>query len=121
MRYHPHTPDDVRRALVKTLASCAAVTLRDHGGVYWVPAPFADTLRRLQIAVAGIGAGMGTVRAEVRLLAVVPRVRERGRESQFANITRVGTYHSIDVSHLNVVKASLRSIEWNIMKSTSIS
>jgi hypothetical protein len=51
-----HTPDDVRRALVKTLATCAAVTLRDHGGVYWVPAPFADTLRRLQIAVAGIGA-----------------------------------------------------------------
>jgi hypothetical protein len=51
-----HTPDDIRRALVKTLASCAAVTLRDHGGVYWVPAPFAATLRRLQVAVAGIGA-----------------------------------------------------------------
>ncbi|GEJ56632.1 hypothetical protein AMYX_13730 [Anaeromyxobacter diazotrophicus] len=51
-----HTPDDVRRALVKTLAACAAVTLREHGGVYWVPAPFAETLRRLQIAVAGIGA-----------------------------------------------------------------
>lgn len=51
-----HTPDDVRRALVKTLASCAAVTLREHGGVYWVPAPFAATLRRLQVAVAGIGA-----------------------------------------------------------------
>ena len=51
-----HTPDDVRRALVKTLAACAAVTLREHGGVYWVPAPFADTLRRLQIAVASIGA-----------------------------------------------------------------
>ncbi|BDG08650.1 DUF6744 family protein [Anaeromyxobacter paludicola] len=50
-----HTADDVRRALVKTLASCAAVTLRDHGGVYWVPAPFAETLRRLQVAVAGIG------------------------------------------------------------------
>ena len=51
-----HTSDDVRRALVKTLATCAAVTLREHGGVYWVPAPFADTLRRLQIAVASIGA-----------------------------------------------------------------
>ncbi len=51
-----HTPDDVRRALVKTLASCAAVTLREHGGVYWVPAPFAGTLRHLQVAVAGIGA-----------------------------------------------------------------
>lgn len=51
-----HTSDDIRRALVKTLSSCAAVTLRDFGGVYWVPAPYADTLRRLQAAVAGIGA-----------------------------------------------------------------
>jgi hypothetical protein len=51
-----HTSDDIRRALVKTLNSCAAVTLRDFGGVYWVPAPYADTLRRLQAAVAGIGA-----------------------------------------------------------------
>ena len=40
---------------MKTLAGCAAVTLREHGGVYWVPAPFADTLRQLQLAVAGIG------------------------------------------------------------------
>lgn len=51
-----HTPDDVRRAIVKTLGSCAAVTLRDHGGVYWVPAPYAETLRRLERAVGGIGA-----------------------------------------------------------------
>jgi hypothetical protein len=50
-----HTPDDIRRALVRTLSSCAAVTLRDHGGVYWVPTPYAETLRRLQRAVAGIG------------------------------------------------------------------
>jgi hypothetical protein len=51
-----HTSDDIRRALVKTLTSCAAVTLRDFGGVYFVPAPYADTLRRLQAAVAAIGA-----------------------------------------------------------------
>jgi uncharacterized protein DUF6744 len=51
-----HTADDVRRALVKTLTSCAAVTLRDHGGVYWVPAPYAETLRRLRDAVSNIGA-----------------------------------------------------------------
>ena len=51
-----HTSDDIRRALVKTLGSCAAVTLREYGGVYWVPAPYAETLRRLQTAVAGIGA-----------------------------------------------------------------
>ena len=50
-----HTVDDIRRALVKTLASCAAITLREHGGVYWVPAPYAETLRRLQTAVSNIG------------------------------------------------------------------
>ncbi len=50
-----HTPDDVRRAMMKTLDGCAAVTLRDHGGVYWVPAPYAETVRRLQGAIERIG------------------------------------------------------------------
>jgi hypothetical protein len=50
-----HTPDDVRRAMMKALDACAAVTLRDHGGVYWCPAPFAETVRRLQTAVEKIG------------------------------------------------------------------
>lgn len=50
-----HTVDDIRRTLVKTLDTCAAVTLRDHGGVYWVPAPFTETLHRLQGAVSQIG------------------------------------------------------------------
>lgn len=50
-----HTPDDVRRAMMKTLDACAAVTLRDHGGVYWVPAPYAELVRRLQRAVEKIG------------------------------------------------------------------
>ena len=50
-----HTPDDVRRAMMKTLDGCAAVTLRDHGGVYWVPAPYAETIRRLQGAIEKIG------------------------------------------------------------------
>jgi hypothetical protein len=50
-----HTPDDVRRAMMKTLDACAAVTLRDHGGVYWVPAPHAETVRRLQSAIEKIG------------------------------------------------------------------
>ena len=49
------TPDDVRRALVKALHSFAAVTLREGGGVYWVPAPFAEKLRRLQSAIEKIG------------------------------------------------------------------
>jgi hypothetical protein len=50
-----HPADDVRRAMMKALDSCAAVTLRDHGGVYWVPAPYAETVRRLQGAVEKIG------------------------------------------------------------------
>ncbi len=50
-----HTPDDIRRAMMKVLDSCAAVTLRDHGGVYWIPAPYAETVRRLQGAVEKIG------------------------------------------------------------------
>lgn len=52
---HTHLVDDVRRALVRLLDTCAAVTLRDHGGVYWVPAQFSDTVHRLQGAVSRIG------------------------------------------------------------------
>lgn len=52
---HTHTPDDVRRAMLKTLDSCAAVTLREHGGIYWVPAPYAETVRKLQLAIERIG------------------------------------------------------------------
>lgn len=50
-----HTPDDVRRSMQKVLDSCAAVTLRAHGGVVWVPSPHAQTVRRLQSAVEKIG------------------------------------------------------------------
>lgn len=50
-----HTADDVRRTVVRTLHSFAAVTLRDVGGVYWVPAPYADHVRRLQAAIEQIG------------------------------------------------------------------
>ncbi len=50
-----HTPDDVRRAIVKTLHSFAAVTLREGGGVYWVASPYADNLRHLQAAIERIG------------------------------------------------------------------
>jgi hypothetical protein len=47
--------DDVRRAIVKALGTWAAVTLRDGGGVYWVPSVYAAELRRLQSAVEQIG------------------------------------------------------------------
>jgi hypothetical protein len=50
-----HSPDDVRRAMMKALDGCAAVTLRDHGGVYWVPSLYAETVRRLQGAIEKIG------------------------------------------------------------------
>jgi hypothetical protein len=50
-----HTADDIRRAMMKALDACAAVTLRDHGGVYWVPVPYAETVRRLQGAIEKIG------------------------------------------------------------------
>lgn len=53
---HSHTADDVRRAVLRVLERCAAVTLREHGGVYWVPQPFAAELRRLQRAIEQVGA-----------------------------------------------------------------
>ncbi len=50
-----HTADDVRRGLVKALGTWAAVTLREGGGVYFVPSPFAENVRRLQTAIERIG------------------------------------------------------------------
>lgn len=50
-----HTADDVRRALVKTLHTLSAVTLREGGGVYWVPRTHADTVRKLEQAVGQLG------------------------------------------------------------------
>lgn len=50
-----HTADDVRRGLVKALGSWGAVTLREGGGIYFVPSPYADNVRRLQSAIERIG------------------------------------------------------------------
>ncbi len=50
-----HVPDDVRRSLVRSLETYAAVTLRPSGGIYWVPAPHAKQLRSLQSAIQRIG------------------------------------------------------------------
>lgn len=50
-----HTPDDVRRAMMNVLASCATISLRDHGGVYWVPSPHAHLVRQLQAAIENVG------------------------------------------------------------------
>ncbi len=51
-----HTADELRRLLVRTLTKAfAAITLRDGGGVYWVPRAFAAELRRLEQAVGQFG------------------------------------------------------------------
>jgi hypothetical protein len=50
-----HTADDVRRTITRTLASFSAVTLRESGGVYWVPQPFARELRQLQKCIQQFG------------------------------------------------------------------
>ena len=50
-----HTVDEIRRAVLRSLQSFAAVTLREGGGVYWVPFLFSAQLRRLQAAIAQIG------------------------------------------------------------------
>lgn len=50
-----HTADDVRRTITRTLQFFSAVLLRENGGVWWVPAPHAESLRRLQAAIESIG------------------------------------------------------------------
>jgi hypothetical protein len=50
-----HTADDVRRTITRTLASFSAVTLRESGGVYWVPSPFSGLLRKLQACIQQFG------------------------------------------------------------------
>jgi len=52
---HTHTADDVRRTMIRLLDSCSALSLRGHGGIYWVPAPHADVVRRMQGAIEQIG------------------------------------------------------------------
>jgi hypothetical protein len=50
-----HLADDIRRTITRTLQSFSAVLLRENGGVWWVPAPQADALRRLQACIESIG------------------------------------------------------------------
>ncbi len=50
-----HTSRDIAATIVKTLKSFKAITLRDTGGIYWVPRTQAENLRRLQGAVEGLG------------------------------------------------------------------
>lgn len=51
-----HTADDLRRTITRTLQSFSAVLLRENGGVWWVPAPHAEALRKLQTTIESIGA-----------------------------------------------------------------
>lgn len=50
-----HGSDDIRRGVMNVLASTSAITLRDHGGVYFVPAPHAGTIAKLQAAIEKLG------------------------------------------------------------------
>jgi hypothetical protein len=50
-----HTTDDIRRTITKALDALAAVTLRQMGGVYWVPAVYAKELRQLQAVIERLG------------------------------------------------------------------
>ena len=52
---YTHTTDEVRRAVVRALHAFAAITLRDHGGVYWIPRTFSAQVRQLQSAVERLG------------------------------------------------------------------
>jgi hypothetical protein len=76
-----HTADDVRRAIVKALGKWAAVTLRDGGGIYWVPSVYAAELRRLQGAVEKIGTSR---------VHVLP-VRNRRRPCYLDRVSRPAT------------------------------
>jgi hypothetical protein len=50
-----HTADDVRRTITRALQSMSAVLVRENGGVWWVPAPHAESMRKLQAAIESIG------------------------------------------------------------------
>jgi hypothetical protein len=50
-----HTTDDVRRTITRALLSMSAVLVRENGGVWWVPAPHAESMRKLQVAIESIG------------------------------------------------------------------
>jgi hypothetical protein len=56
-----HTADDVRRAIVKALQSFHAITLRDSGGVYWVPRTHSEDVRRLERAISRLGTSVLSV------------------------------------------------------------
>jgi hypothetical protein len=50
-----HPSRDVMTTIVKCLKAANGVTLRETGGIYWVPRTNADKVRALQGAIAGIG------------------------------------------------------------------
>lgn len=89
-----HTTDDIRRSITKTLDSFAAVTLRANGGVYWVPAPYAEGLRRLQTVVEKLGQSK---------LHLVPITRSKEGQAALAQAARA----SIE-DELNALQAEVQ-------------
>lgn len=50
-----HSADDVRRSIVSLIHSLAAVSVRESGGIYWIPPACAERVRRLQGLIGQIG------------------------------------------------------------------
>lgn len=46
---------DVTTAILNVLRDCAVITLRDSGGVYFVPSPFAEKVEALKAAIEKVG------------------------------------------------------------------
>lgn len=58
-RYHriygTYQSRDVREWIIRVLRDVAAVPLRSHGGLYWVPATFQETVEKIGKVIDGVG------------------------------------------------------------------
>jgi uncharacterized protein involved in exopolysaccharide biosynthesis len=52
---------EVRASIVRLLERSSAVSIREAGGVYWIPAPYAETGRRLKAVIDQVGSSVFSV------------------------------------------------------------
>jgi hypothetical protein len=52
---------DIRECVTRAIKGCAGVSLRSHGGVYWVPAPFQGTVEAIKRVIDGVGRSVFSV------------------------------------------------------------
>lgn len=50
-----YVAQDVRRSVIRLIEASASVALRDGGGVYFIPAPFASTVEALRTVLSKVG------------------------------------------------------------------